>query len=199
MRWLILACCVLAVSFALFLYQEHRAAQHMAALTEMELAEEQQINDSAALTLTNAWFRAHEIQPREEPVDAVEALESAGWHTDAAEEECCPEEDVASTFGVDDTIEAEQDEPEPENPARTVANLRKYLIREYGDIPLVDRYLAARAKFFRKEHLTNEEFLTFLEGLATFVPTEHNKRTYEAFKNQGLPPDGAEDTMTYNQ
>ena len=41
--------------------------------------------------------------------------------------------------------------------------------------------------------------MAFLEGLATFVPTVNNKRTYEAFKVQSHGAYTTEDTMNYNQ
>ena len=57
MRWLILAYCVLAVSFAVFLYQEHRAAKRLAArLGTIET--KPQADDSAAANVTKDFSRA---------------------------------------------------------------------------------------------------------------------------------------------
>lgn len=193
MRLLIMACCVLAVSVALFLYQGHQSKQRISNLPESKVSVEEPVNDLAAIAVKNRWLSDAGAEPLLDSSipDEQFALEE-GEIKSLEEEECCPEENEVTPYSANDNPDADKGEN------KRPRSRREQLIAEHGDTPFVRSYLAVREKFFRKETLTFEEHMVFIEGLAKFTSSPRNKETYERMKANLAGSDPASFQMTYD-
>ncbi|RKU16724.1 hypothetical protein C6503_11715 [Candidatus Poribacteria bacterium] len=75
--------------------------------------------------------------------------------------------------------QAELLEKDPPKPFET---LKKKLIKEHGDIPLVHRYIELRKKELNREPMTMEEVSSLWDAIMVFNPTPANKKSYELIK-----------------
>lgn len=67
--------------------------------------------------------------------------------------------------------------------------LKKKLIEEHGDIPLVHVYIELRKKHLNREQMTMDEIDTYWEATMRFNPTDRNRKTYELIKRLSAQAD----------
>ena len=67
-------------------------------------------------------------------------------------------------------------------PPKPLEALKKKLIEEHGDIPLVHTYIELRRKKLNREQMTMDEVSTYWEATVVFNPTSANLKTYELIK-----------------
>ena len=196
MRLLIVACCVLAVSVALFLYQGQQSKQRISNLPnlpEPTVSVEEPVNDSAAIAVKNRWLSDAGAEPwSDSSIPDEQFTLGEGEMRSLEEEECCPEENEVTPYSVNDKPDGDKGEN------KRPRSRREQLIAKHGDTPFVRSYLAVREKFFRKEPLTFEEHMVFLQGLAKFTSSPRNKETYERMKANLAGSDPASFQMTYD-
>lgn len=65
---------------------------------------------------------------------------------------------------------------------KSLETLKKKLIEEHGDIPLVHTYIELRRKELNKEPMTMDEVSTLWDAIMVFNPTPANRKTHELIK-----------------
>jgi hypothetical protein len=68
------------------------------------------------------------------------------------------------------------------DPPKPFETLKKKLIKEHGDIPLVHTYIELRRKELNREPMTMAEVSTLWDAIMVFNPTPANKKSYELIK-----------------
>ena len=81
---------------------------------------------------------------------------------------------------------------------KPLETLKKMLIEEHGDIPLVHTYIDLRRKELNKEPLTMDEVSTLWDAIMVFNPTPANRKTYELIKRLSSQADPDRFKMIYD-
>ena len=69
-----------------------------------------------------------------------------------------------------------------EKPPKPLETLKKKLIEEHGDIPLVHTYIELRKKELNREPMTMDEVSTLWDAIVVFNPTPANRKTHKLIK-----------------
>lgn len=181
---------VCVISIALFFYLEHDTKKFIKNLSPSpvptidkgnehatETADTPSIDDTPLVDSqeTQRVGKAEEVHPHHPHADGTHQHEHTHPHeddTDISEPNRIPLASAKSNTKED--VKAK--------PPKPFETLKKKLIEEHGDIPLVHTYISLKQKFLNQEQMTIDEVSAYWEATMVFNPTPRNRKTYELIK-----------------
>ncbi len=197
---------VCAISTALFFYLEHDTKKFIKNLPQPSASTIDNGNEHAEKTADSSSINDMPIVDPQEPQEVVEVEEAHTHHphvddphhhehihADADDAEIAEPNRIPLASAKPSTKE---DVKAP--PRKPLETLKKKLIEEHGDIPLVHTYIELRRKELNREPMTMDEVSTLWDAIMVFNPTPANRKTYELIKRLSSQADSGTFEVIYD-
>lgn len=185
-----IALIVCVLSIALFFYLEHDTKKFIKNLPSPPISTKDQESETAdvdadSLSITPPVLESQDPQRIVDEGETSPDIHHAGHvHQHEHPPPLVNDTGISQSKGPPRATETESN---MEKPLKTVLQkplegLKKKLIEEHGDIPLVHTYIELRRKELNREEMTMDEVSTLWDAIMVFNPTPENRKTYEIIK-----------------
>ena len=201
---LVLIACV--ISIALFFYFEHDTKKFIKNLSQSPVPTIDKGSEHATETTDIPSIDDTPLVDTQETQGVVEAQKAHPHHPQAdgthQHEHTHPHEDdpeISEPNRIPLALAKSSTKKDLKaKPPKPFETLKKKLIEEHGDIPLVHTYIGLKKKFLNQEQMTMDEVSTYWEATMVFNPTPRNRKTYELIKRLSSQADPGSFEIIYD-